>query len=133
MTTSPAPLLGAEDLLRLAGERRAPSPCPACAPLVCPGWEALSATFDRDRLEPVGTLRRPEDEDPTLAEYHPAGTNAWSPDAPIAPAFFPYNRCEVWRCRACARPFLRYTEYGGYYVEERIREVAADRVVDARP
>jgi hypothetical protein len=31
----------------------------------------------------------------------------------------------------CGRPFLRYTEYGGYYVEERIRELDAQRVADA--
>jgi hypothetical protein len=31
----------------------------------------------------------------------------------------------------CGRPFLRYTEYGGYYVEERIRELRAALVVDA--
>ena len=42
-------------------------------------------------------------------------------DAPIAPAYFPYNRCDVWQCRACARVYLRYTEYGGYYEDERVR------------
>jgi hypothetical protein len=99
-------------------------PCPACAALVCPGWEALPGTYDRAGLRAIGTLRRPEVEDPTLEEYHPAGTHGWSPTAPIAPAFFPYNRCEVWQCARCARPFLRYTEYGGYYVEERIRALA---------
>ena len=36
-------------------------------------------------------------------------------------------------CGACARPFLRYTEYGGYYTEERIRELDARLVVDAPP
>jgi hypothetical protein len=42
-------------------------------------------------------------------------------DAPIAPAYFPYNRCDLWQCRACPRAYLRYTEYGGYYEDERIR------------
>ncbi|HEY0824291.1 MAG TPA: hypothetical protein VGD76_10925, partial [Ramlibacter sp.] len=87
--------------------------------------------FGRDRLRKVGTLRSPGVEDPTLEEYHPQGSNAWSADAPIAPAYFPYNRCEVWECAACSRPFLRYTEYGGYYVEERIREIRPALVVDA--
>jgi hypothetical protein len=32
---------------------------------------------------------------------------------------------------ACARPLLRYTEYGGYYVEERIRDLDARLLVDA--
>jgi hypothetical protein len=123
------PLLDAAGLRRL-GAAHSGVACAACAGLVCPGWEALPGTFERKRLEAIATLRRPEVEDPTLEEYHPAGTRGWSPDAPIAPGFFPYNRCEVWRCAACARPFLRYTEYGGYYVEERIRALAPALVVD---
>jgi hypothetical protein len=125
---APLPLLDADGLRRLAAAHSGAA-CPACAALVCPGWEALPGTFDGRGLEAIATLRRPEIEDPTLEEYHPAGTHAWSPDAPIAPAFFPYNRCEVWRCAACARPFLRYTEYGGYYEEQRIRALDARRVV----
>jgi hypothetical protein len=39
----------------------------------------------------------------------------------------------VWQCAQCGRPFLRYTEYGGYYEEERIRELHAQRVADAQP
>lgn len=121
------PLLSADDLRRIPAQ----AACPACAALVCPGWEALSGTFDRERLEAVGTLRDPADEDPTLEEHHPAGTTLWSPAAPIAPRYFPYNRSELWRCTACHRPFLRYTEYGGYYVEERIRELDPARVTGA--
>ena len=107
------------------------APCPACAALVCPGWEALPSTYDAGALRLAGTLRDPAIDDPTLREHHPAGSNAWSADAPIAPAFFPYNRCEVWQCARCARPFLRYTEYGGYYVEQRIRALDARLLVDA--
>lgn len=117
--------------LRQLGERtRDAAPCGTCAVLAKPGWEAVPGTFDTSVLQPVGTLRNPQDEDPTLQEFHPAGTHAWSPDAPIAPGYFPYNRCDVWQCAACSRAFLRYTEYGGYYHEERIRPVQADRVVD---
>lgn len=119
------------DALRALARRHAAQPCPACAAIRAPGWESIPGSLDRERLRKVGTLRRPGVEDPTLQEYHPAGTHGWSPDAPIAPAFFPYNRCDVWQCVQCGRPFLRYTEYGGYYVEERVREVAADRIVDA--
>ncbi|MCE3269840.1 MAG: hypothetical protein K0S57_237 [Ramlibacter sp.] len=100
-------------------------PCTACASLRSRGWEALSATFDAKQLRKVATLRQPGVEDPTLAEHHPGGTNSWSAEAPIAPAFFPYNRCDVWQCVRCGRPFLRYTEYGGYYVEERVRPLQA--------
>lgn len=118
-----------DELIALAGQRRAASSCPRCQSLVCPGWESLPGSFDTAQLERVGSLRDPEAYEPTLEEYHPAGTSIWSPDAPIAPGWFPYNRCEVWRCRGCERPFLRYTEYGGYYEDERIRELQARLVV----
>ncbi len=28
-------------------------------------------------------------------------------------------------CNACSRPFLRYTEYGGHYQDDRIRKLDA--------
>ena len=38
----------------------------------------------------------------------------------------------MWACADCGRAFLRYTEYGGYYVDARIRELSdASLVVDA--
>lgn len=123
------PVLTLEQLRQL-GARPATKACPTCASLACPGWESVPGGFDTDQLRLTGTLRDSSIDDPTLQEYHPAGTSAWSPDAPIAPAFFPYNRCEVWQCRQCARAFLRYTEYGGYYVEQRIRDLDARLLVD---
>lgn len=124
------PLLDAHALRTLALTHAGPA-CPHCAALACPGWESVPGGFDRDRLRAVGTLRQPGDEDPTLQEFHPEGTHGWSPDAPVATAYFPYNRCTVWQCTGCGRPFLRYTEYGGYYVEERVRELRPERVVIA--
>ena len=121
--------LGAAALRQLAEQAAGAAPCPTCAVLAKPGWEAVPGTFDTSVLQRVATLRDPQDEDPTLEEFHPAGTNGWSPDAPIAPGWFPYNRCDVWQCAACGRPFLRYTEYGGYYIEERIRPVDPGLVV----
>ena len=94
---------------------------------MCPGWESLPGGFDTAPLERIGSLRDPE----VVEEYHPQGTSGWSADAPIALGWFPYNRCEVWRCRGCARAFLRYTEHGGYYTDERIRELQAERIVAA--
>jgi hypothetical protein len=120
------PLLDAAALRQLAAAHTAAA-CPRCAALRAPGWEALPGGFERAALREVGTLRTGEEE-PPLEEYHPAGTRSWSADAPIAPAFFPYNRCTAWQCVQCGRPFLRYTEYGGYYVEERIRELRAELV-----
>jgi hypothetical protein len=128
--------LNSDDLRRLAAAHRlltelggAAEACASCAPLVCPGWESMPPGFDAAAaLQRVGSLRNPQDEDPTLDEFHPEGTHLWSALAPVALAYFPYNRCEVWRCRACARPFLRYTEYGGYYEDERIRELDEARL-----
>jgi hypothetical protein len=76
-------------------------------------------------------LRNGNDEEPPVQEHHPGGTNSWSVDAPIAPAFFPYNRCDIWQCVACGRAFLRYTEFGGYYEDERIRALNLALVDDA--
>ncbi|MDY0746520.1 hypothetical protein SNE35_18550 [Paucibacter sp. R3-3] len=123
-----------QDLIALAAARNPGEACAACAALVCLGWESLPGGFDTSGLVRVGTLRQTDDdEEPTLEEYHPRGTRNWSADAPIAPAFFPYNRCDAWQCRTCARPFLRYTEYGGYYQDERIRELQAALLDDAVP
>lgn len=121
----------APEALRELGARHAGTRCPACAAIHAPGWEALPGGFDASGLRRVGTLRGPDVEEATLEEYHPDGTHTWSDAAPIAPAFFPYNRCDVWQCAGCGRPFLRYTEYGGYYVEQRIRELVAEKVVVA--
>ncbi|MDR6855624.1 hypothetical protein [Variovorax guangxiensis] len=131
----PAPpddlVLDTEALLRLAGEHLANTGCPRCAALRCPGWEAFPAIADEASLRRIGSLRSPGDHDPTLDEYHPQGTDYWSAQAPIAPAFYPYNRCELWACRGCGRPFLRYTEYGGYYEEKRIRELRMELIAPA--
>ena len=127
---STLPLIGAADLRRLAGGHQDGGRCPACGGLRCQGWEALPGGFDAGVLQRIGTLRDPHVDDPTVQEHHPDGTDAWSPQAPIAPAFHPFNKSDVWQCGSCRRVFLRYIEYGGYYHEERIREVCAGLVVD---
>jgi len=102
----------------------------ACAHLVCPGWESVPAAVGEPLLRRLGTLRDEQDEDPTVAELHPAGTRYGSPDAPVAPDWFPYNRCDLWACRQCGRGFVQYTEYGGYYIDHRIRQVDPALVAD---
>jgi len=126
------PHLLAADIQALAVAAPGSPRPPCCAYVQAPGWESLPASFDQAQFRAVGSLRNPDYDAPeVLAEYHPAGTSFWSPDAPIAPRFFPYNRSDVWTCISCTRPFLRYTEAGGYYVEDRIRELDPTRVVDA--
>lgn len=121
------------ELVALAPAVGKPGSCTACAALVCPGWESVPGGFDRDKLQCVGSLLDVANDDPTVAEYHPNGTHSWSPLAPIALGYFPYNRCDVWQCVSCHRAFLRYTEYGGYYSDERIRELHVGLLVDVAP
>ncbi len=123
------PLLTAAELVELA--RQATEACADCATLASPGWESLRGGAELSQLQRVGTLRDPAVEDPTVEEFHPQGTRGDSPQAPIAPRWFPYNRCDAWRCTRCASVFLRYTEYGGYYNDERIRQLDGALVVDA--
>lgn len=123
--------MDAAGLAALAQLARSPL-CDSCRTLPTTGWEAMPSSLDRARLEQVGTLAPPAMADQpelTLDEYHPAGTRYWSADAPIAPAWFPANRCGVWRCRSCATVLLRYAEHGGYFEEERVRRVLPALVV----
>lgn len=126
------PLLAA-DLKALAETTSRPCPCGIGA---CLAWESVPGErWPAAQLTCLGSLR-PADRfgpEPTYEEFHPDKTRYDSPDAPIAPAFFPYNRCDVFRCQACERVLLKYTEYGGYYVDDRVRVVQAALVSDAQP
>jgi hypothetical protein len=107
-------------------------PC-ECAIHPADGWISHPATLDPAQLVAVGTLVEDPFVEATFAEYHPGGTRYDSPEAPIAPRWYPYNRCEVAHCRDCGRAFLRYVEAGGYFVDPRIRALRAARLVDAPP
>ena len=117
------------ELLKRACVGRTRSAC-SCSLGVCKSWESF--TEDRwpaELLREVGTLRDPAVDEPTLEEWHPRGTRYASSDAPVAAAFFPYNRCDAYVCNTCRRTLLRYTEYGGYYVDHRVREVLPELIV----
>jgi hypothetical protein len=135
MTTPPFPRLQADELIALARGADTSGPCADCGALHnSPGWESMPSGFDRGALVQVGTIRDQTAEDePTLQEYHPRGTHGWSPDAPIALAYHPCNRCDVWQCARCRRAYLRYTEHGGYYQDERVRLVDPALVVVGAP
>jgi hypothetical protein len=108
----------------------APRAC-TCAIGACAGWESLAEyRWEAAQMTQVATLRDPAVEEPTLEENHPGGTRYDSPDAPVAIPFFPYNRCEVWHCSRCDRHLLRYTEYGGYNVDPRIRALNPAHIID---
>ena len=78
----------------------------------------------------LATLCDPTVAEASLEEQHPQGTRYDSPDAPVAIKFFPYNRCEVWHCVRCDRHLLRYTEFGGYNVDPRVRALALENIAD---
>lgn len=118
--------LSADDLRALPSPTLTPPDC-ACARLQCAGWESIGQPLGEPLLEHLGTLRDPAIEDPTVDEW--PGSRFWAADAPISPKHFPYNRCEVWACAACGRGFLQYTEYGGYYVDHRLRQIDPALVV----
>ena len=102
----------------------------SCALGACPGWESFTEErWPKDLMRRLGTLRDADSYEPTTDEFHADGTRYESPTAPIAVNFFPYNRCDVHGCTQCHRVLLRYTEFGGYYVDHRVREVHPALVV----
>lgn len=118
-------------LMRLAQASAAvTAPC-SCTEVPLHAWMAQPLTLERDRFEDIGTLLDDPYDEPTFTEYHPAGTRYESADAPIAPRFYPYNRCTVARCTTCGRVYLRYNEAGGYFTEWRIRALQPGLLVDA--
>ena len=88
-------------------------------------------TLTLDRFEGIGTLMDDPYDEPTFVEFHPDGTRYESADAPIVPAYYPYNRCTVARCLDCCRHYLRYNEAGGYFTELRIRALQPELLINA--
>jgi len=116
----------ADELRALQADSPAAARCD-CGVGACTGWTSITEErWPAAQMQAVATLRDPAVDEPTFEERHPQGTRYDSPVAPVAVKFFPYNRCELWRCGQCQRQLLRYTEFGGYYVDHRVRELAPD-------
>lgn len=122
--------LGIGDVMALAQASSAVTRDCACRIGDYQEWTRTPATFPQEQMRNAGTLVGDPYDEPTYAEYHPLGTNYWSPDAPIALRHFPYNRCALQHCSVCGRCCLSYVEAGGYYVEPRVRALDARYVVD---
>ena len=106
-------------------------PCP-CGSAHYTSWESMpDDRWPTALMEQVATLRDPDVVEPTFEEQHPDSTRYDSPNAPIALKFFPFNRCDAWHCTQCHRALLRYTEYGGYYIDHRVRLLQPELLVDA--
>lgn len=125
------PYLDFPTLSALAARSDAVAQDCACDKALGAAWESLPVSFPEEQLREVGTLRAPDCDEPSFEEHHPDGTRFWSPQAPISPRHYPYNRCEVWACAACGRHFLRYIEGGGYFFDRRIRRLKASLLTDA--
>jgi hypothetical protein len=97
-----------------------------CAVGLCAAWESVpEERITKTQMTHIGTLRHPDIAEPTFDEHHVRVdgklTHYDSPDAPISSRHFPYNRCDAHQCSACNRVLLKYTEYGGYFVDQRVR------------
>ena len=118
----------AQELRELCANR--PSKACDCPLKRCVGWDSLGgADWDTTALPVVATLRDVTVLEPTFEEYHPDGTRYESPQAPVSLAHHPFNRCEVHHCLRCGQHVLRYTEFGGYYVDPRARRLNPDLIV----
>jgi hypothetical protein len=120
-----------EGLLDLAQSSSRVTRACACAIDSFREWNRVPVEFPQAQMRTVATLLDDPYVEPTYAEYHPHGTSYWSPGAPIAPRYFPYNRCTVQQCTVCGRSCLSYVEAGGYYVEPRVRALDPRLLVDA--
>ncbi len=114
-----------DETLKTALQATSSKAC-SCAVGVCAAWESVpEERFTKEQMRKVGTLRDPDIYEPTFEQHHPSidgkSTNYDSVDAPISTKHFPYNRCDVFSCNTCERVLLKYTEYGGYYVDQRVR------------
>jgi hypothetical protein len=123
--------LDASALIKIAlrAESLAAGPC-NCTRTPLDGWNSQPVSLDEQHLEEIGTLVVDDDPEPSYREHLPGKLDYWSPEAPITPHFFPYNRCTVWQCTQCSRVYLRYTEGGGYFVDRRIRAVHSALIQD---
>jgi hypothetical protein len=115
--------------LKAAAQQNQPQPC-SCPLRPCASWESFTEDrWPKKQMQALGTLRDPAVYEPTTDEHHPCGTRYGSANAPVAVNFFPYNVSDVYACSTCCKVLLRYTEFGGYYVDHRVRELDADLVV----
>jgi hypothetical protein len=121
--------LNIAQLFHIANSPKAAKACTRCASLSCAGWISVPGYFDLTKLQVLGTLKK-EGAEECWDEYHPNGTHLWSDDAPISIGHYPYSRSDILGCSQCKRTFLHYTEYGGYYLDQRIRALNANLIVE---
>lgn len=125
------PLINAQTLLDLAVNASAITTDCDCLQRNLEGWTSWPVGYREEAFTQIGTLARYPSEEAVIDEYHPQGTTYWSPDAPIAPLYYPYNQCTVWCCGNCQRVYIRHNDDGAYHVERRIRMLQPRLIIDA--
>ena len=117
------------ETVALSAGEQTESAC-GCSVGTCAGWESVpDVRWPLAQMQLLATLRNPDHHEPTFEEFHPGGTRYESAQAPVAVAFYPYNRCDLWQCTRCQRHLLRYTEFGGYYIDHRARALHVALIV----
>jgi hypothetical protein len=123
--------VGLNALRTIAAPDASASAC-HCSVGDCSSWEAVPGhRWPKEVMRKLGTLRESFEVEPGFEEFHSNGSRYESEHAPIAPRSFPFNRCDLYRCGDCCRVLLKYTEAGGYYVEDRVRVLRLELIVDA--
>ena len=130
--TEEIPLIQTTEQLRELASRGQSSEGCDCHLIQFQGWDSITdMRWPAAQMQQIADLREPGVDEPTFEEFHPHRTRYESPEAPIALAYFPVNRSTVWRCGKCGIQVMRYTEFGGYYVDQRVRVLNPALVVDA--
>ena len=129
------PLLKTEDLTAVL-KASSSKPC-SCAVGICVSWESLpEERWPKEQMPSIGTLRDPTIDEPTFEQHHKVVdgklTHYDSADSPISALHFPYNRCDAFQCGTCQRVLLKYTEYGGYFIDQRVRWARVENLVTER-
>ena len=118
-------------LAELAGKENSSETCEVCTKEKLKSWSDSTRDLGPN-IKALGEFEHAEEDIKKNGynEFHPNNTNYWSPDAPIAIHFYPYNDCTINVCTACNAVFLRYIEYAGHTRQHRIRYVDKNLIVD---
>lgn len=118
------------DLLALIRKESDSETCSVCKKQGLKQWSNITDEIEGN-LIPVAEFNHSETSINRngYTEYHPDGTNYWSPDAPIAVHYYPYHECQIKVCSLCSAVFLTYTDYSGHGPQHRIRYVDEKLIV----
>lgn len=93
-------------------------------------WEKL-AKEDDGKLRLLGALEN--EGGPVHATEYKSSYNYWSPESPIALAYYPYNGCDVYQYKENGGIFFIYREDGGHVPEMRCRLVQRQLIILEKP